>query len=146
MRTFLDVLRFELRVQCAAPLFLGVLLLFFAIHLLTMSQAGIHLGTNELININSAYQIFRTELVLGVFGMLPATFFVVNASIRDHERRTVELFYVTPVGKLSFLLGRLSGATVCALLCGLAGLLGTVVGTLMPWLDHARVAPFAWVP
>ena len=111
MRAFLDVLRFELRVQGTSPMFYGVLLLFFAIHLLTMAQTGIDLSDNELININSAYLIFRTELVLSVFGMLPALIFVVSAATRDHERNTVESFYVTPVARLPFLLGRFSGGS-----------------------------------
>ena len=146
MRAFLDVLRFELRVQCSSPLFYGVLLLFLLMHLLAMAQVGIHITDNELIQINSAYLILRTELVLSVFGMLPALLFVVSAATRDHERRTVESFYVTPVARLPFLLGRFSGGALCALLVGLAGLLGTLTGTFMPWLDQDRVAPFAWLP
>ena len=146
MRAFLDVLTFELRLQCRAPLFLGALLLFFLIHLLTMAQAGIHLSDNELIHFNSPYLILQTELVLGLFGMLPAVIFIVNAIVRDHQRATVELFFTTPVGKLSWLLGRFSGGTICALLAGLAGLLGTLAGSFMPWLDQTRIAPFDVVP
>ena len=41
MRTFLDVLRFELRMQCGSRLFQGLLFLFFAVHLLTAAQTGI---------------------------------------------------------------------------------------------------------
>ena len=138
--------RFELRLQCRSPLFAGALLLFFVIHLLTMSQVGIHLSDNELIDINSAYLIFRTELVLGIFGMLPAMIFVVNATTRDYDRRTMELFFTTPVGKLPCLLGRFCGGTICALLAGVAGLLGTVAGTFMPWLDQDRLGSFDAVP
>jgi hypothetical protein len=58
----------------------------------------------------------------------------------------VESFYVTPVARLPFLLGRFSGGVLCALLVGLAGLLGTLSGTFMPWLDQSRIAPFAWMP
>ena len=137
MRAFLDVLRFELRLQWTSPLFYGVLLLFFLIHLLTMAQVGVHLSDNELIDINSAYLIFRAELVLSVFGMLPALLFVVNAATRDHEWRTVESFYVTPVARLPFLLGRFSGGALCALLVGLAGLLGSVL--VGQWV--ARITP-----
>lgn len=146
MRTFLDVVRFERRLQLRSPLFHGVLLLFFAIHLLTMSQSGIHLSDNELINVNSAYLIFRTELVLSAFGMLPAIIFVVGAATRDHERKTVEWFYATPVGKWPFVLGRFTGGALGALSVGLAGVVGTAAGTFMPWLDPARVAPFRALP
>ena len=83
MRSFLEVLGFELRMQCRSPMFFGLLAVFFAIHLLTMSQIGIHISDNQLIAYNSAYLIFRTELVLSVFGMLPAIIFVVTAATRD---------------------------------------------------------------
>ena len=146
MRNFLDVLRFELRQQCSSPMFVALMLLFFLIHLLTISQAGINLTDNELIDYNSVYLIFRTELVLGVFGMLPAIIFVVNAATRDHTQSTTELIYTTPVARLAFLLGRFSGGTLCALLVGLAGILGTLTGTFMPWLEADRVADFSWQP
>ncbi len=94
------------------------------VHLLTISQAGIHLSDNELIAYNSTYLIFQTELVLGVFGMLPALVFVVNAATRDHAQSTAELVYTTPVGRLSFLLGRFAGATLCTLIVGLGGSAG----------------------
>jgi ABC-2 type transport system permease protein len=146
VRAFLDVLRFELRMQCTSPLFVGVLFLFFSLHLLTIGEAGINLNDNDLIFLNSASQIFRTELVLGVFGMLPAAIFVVNAMVRDYERSTVELFFTTPVGRLSWLFGRFAGGTLCALGAALAGLLGTVAGTFMPWVEPGRLAPFDAMP
>ena len=146
MRNFLDVLRFELRLQCGSPMFVALLLLFFLIHLLTMTEVGINISDNDLIDYNSAYLIFRTELVLGLFGMVPATIFVVNAATRDHALATTELFYTTPVARLAFLLGRYSGGTLCALLVGLAGTLGTLTGSFMPWLEADRVADFSWQP
>ena len=146
MRNFRDVVRFELRQQCGSPMFAALALLFFAVHLLTISQTAVHLSDNELIAYNSVYLIFQTELVLGVFGMLPALIFVVNAATRDYSLSTAELVYTTPVSRLGFLLGRFTGATLCTLLVGSAGMLGTVAGTFMPWLDANRVAPFSLQP
>src|SRR5262249_37883683 len=146
VRNFLDVLRFELRVQLRSPIFLILLLLFFAIHLLTISQVGVNLTDNKLINLNSPYLIFQTELVLGLFSMLPVMIFVVNAATRDHTQSTAEFFYTTPVSRLGFLFGRFSGGMLCALLVGVAGLLGTLSGTSMPWVDAEHVAPFTWQP
>lgn len=111
MRTLLDVLRFELRLHLRSPLFWGVALLFFALHFLTLTRTGINLGDNERIAINSAWLIFQTELVLGVFGMLPAMVFIVTAMTRDTEYRTAELFFTTPVPRAAFLLGRFSGGS-----------------------------------
>lgn len=146
MRAFFDVLRFELRLQGQSPLFAGVLLLFFVIHLMTIGEIGINVSDNDLIFLNGPSQIFQTTLVLGVFGVLPAIVFIVNAVVRDYERQTVELFFTTPVGERSWLAGRLVGGTLCALLAGLAGVFGTVAGTVMPWIDAARLAPFDAIP
>ena len=76
---------------------LGTLLLFFVIHLLTITETGIHVSDNQLVWVNSPYAIFQTQLVLGVFGVLPTVIFVVGAIVRDYERRTIELFFTTPV-------------------------------------------------
>ena len=131
MRSFWEVLGFELRMQARSPMLYGLLAAVFAIHLLTMAQIGIHISDNQLIAYNSAYLIFRTELVLGAFGMLPAIIFVVTAATRDEALQTADLFYTTPTPKLAYLLGRFWGGAACALLVGLAGVLGAFAGTFM---------------
>lgn len=146
MRAFLDVLGFELRLQCGSPLFRGVLLLFFAMHLLTLTQTGIHLTDNDLINISSPYLIVQTHLVLSLVGLLPALIFVVQSVVRDYDRATVEFFFTTPVAARSWLLGRFAGGTICAMLAAFAGLLGTAAGRLVPWLEQARMGPFEVAP
>ena len=146
MRAFIDVLRFELRLHLASPLFWGIALLFFALHFLTLTRTGINLGVYDNLDINSPWMIFQTELVLGVFGMVPAIMFAVTAITRDHDRNTLELFYSTPVSRNAFVLGRFSAGTLAAVLVAFAGLLGAFTGTLMPGLDPDRIAPFEWRP
>ena len=146
MRAFLDILGFELRLHTTSPLFQGTALLFFLLHLLTLTQTGVHLSDNDLIDINSAWLIFQTELILGFFGMLPAIIFVVTAITRDHERDTAALFFTTPVPRLSWLLGRFSAGTLAAVSVGFAGLLGSLAGSFMPWVDQNRIGPFDWQP
>jgi ABC-type transport system involved in multi-copper enzyme maturation permease subunit len=54
--------------------------------------------------------------------------------------------YVTPVTPKNFVLGRFLGALSLAVLISLAGLLGAMIGTFMPWLDQARIASFSLLP
>ncbi|MEQ1729597.1 MAG: M1 family aminopeptidase, partial [Vicinamibacterales bacterium] len=61
---------------------------------------------------------------------------------RDYERRTIELFFTTPVGNAPWLLGRFAGGAVSAVGVGVAGVLGTLAGSLMPWVEQGRLAPF----
>ena len=122
----------------------GLMAVFFAIHLLTLSQTGIHISDNQLIAYNSAYLIFRTELVLGLFGLLPAIVFVVTAATRDQALGTADFFYTRPISKGAYLLGRFAGGALCALLVGLAGVAGDIAGTFLPSLDPDRLAAFDW--
>lgn len=146
MRSFLDVLIFELRLQLRSPLFAGMAVLYALLHLLTIAQTGIHLTDNPLIALNSPYLQARTALVLGILNPLPAIIFVAYAMTRDHERQTAEAFYSAPISAAAFLLGRFVGGVICVLLIGAAGTLGMVAGTRVPWVSVDAVLPFAWTP
>jgi hypothetical protein len=47
---------------------------------------------------------------------------------------------------MNFVLGKYLGALILALLIGLGGMLGALIGTFMPWLDQARIEPFSLLP
>src|SRR5688572_8554761 len=146
MRALLEVMQFEIRYQLRSPFFLGALLLFALIHFLAITGAGIHIDISNQVAINSAYGILQVELVLFGFGILPIVAFVTTAITRDFEHATAPLVFVTPIMPPTFVLGRFLGALIPALLIGLVGLLGALIGTFMPWLDQARIAPFALLP
>lgn len=146
MRALLEVTQFEIRYQLRSPFFLGALLIFALIHFLTITGTGIHIDISNQVAINSAYAILQIELALFIFGMLPIVAFVTTAITRDFEHATASLVFVTPISPKTFVLGRFLGALSLALLIGLAGLLGAMIGTFMPWLDQARIASFSLLP
>lgn len=146
MKEFIEVMQFELRYQLRSPFFLGALLIFALIHFFTITGTGIHLDISALAAINSPHAILLTELILAIFGMLPVVAFVTTAVTRDFEHGTAALVYVTPIRPQRFLLGRFAGVLLLTWMIGLAGLLGTMIGTFMPWLDQERVASFALAP
>jgi ABC-2 type transport system permease protein len=147
MRAILDVMRFEIRYQLRSPFFLGALLMFALIHFMAITQTFIHIDNfSKLVAINSAYAILQIEQALFIFGILPIVAFVTTAMTRDFEHATASLLFVTPISPKTFLLGRFLGALLPALLIGLAGLLGAMIGAFMPWLDQTRVAPFSPLP
>ena len=80
------------------------------------------------------------ETTLTVFGMLPAIVFVASAVLRDHDTATAELFFVKPISRWQYLWGRFGAACLLSALLGLAGILGSLTGTLMPWVDQERIA------
>jgi ABC-2 type transport system permease protein len=146
MRALLEVMQFEIRYQLRSPFFLGALLMFALIHFLAITGTGIHIDISNQVAINSAYAILQIELALFIFGMLPIVAFVNTAITRDFEHATASLVFVTPISPKHFVLGRFLGALSLALLIGLAGLLGAMIGTFMPWLDQERIAPFTLLP
>jgi ABC-2 type transport system permease protein len=146
MRALLEVTQFEIRYQLRSPFFLGALLMFALIHFLSFTGV-VNIGDlSNQVAINSAYAILQTELALFGFGMLPIVAFVATAITRDFECATASLVYATPISPKYFALGRFLGALIPALLIGLAGLLGSLIGTFMPWLDQARIASFSLLP
>jgi ABC-2 type transport system permease protein len=146
MRTTLEVMRFEICYQLRSPFFLGALLMFALIHFLAITGLLGNITIGNQVAINSAYSVLQIELLLFIFGMLPILAFVTTAITRDFEQATVSLMYVTPVPPTNFALGRFLGALSLSLLTGLAGLLGSMTGTFMPWLDQARIVPFSLLP
>ena len=146
MRALLEVMQFEIRYQLRSPFFLGALLMFALIHFMSITGAVIHIDISNQVAINSAYAILQIELALFIFGMLPIVAFVTTAITRDFEHATASLLFVTPISPKTFVLGRFLGALSLALLIGLAGLLGAMIGTFMPWLDQERIAPFSLLP
>jgi ABC-type transport system involved in multi-copper enzyme maturation permease subunit len=146
MKIFLAIVQFELRQQLKSPFVLAGLILFFLIHFLSITSSGISLWAHPQANLNSAYAIAVVETTLTIFGMLPVIVFVASAVLRNQESDTVELFLVKPIARWQYLGGRFSAAWLLTTLLGLAGLLGSMTGTLMPWLDSARVAAFSLKP
>src|SRR5262245_64293770 len=139
-------MRLEIRYQLRSPIFIGALLMFALIHFLSFTGV-INIGDlSNQVAINSAYAILNTELALFIFGMLPIVAFVTTAMTRDIELATASIIYVTPISPGNFALGRFLGALSLSLLIGLAGLLGAMIGTFMPWLDQERIAPFTLGP
>ncbi len=146
MRTILEITRFEIGYQLRSPFFLGALLIFALIHFLSITGTGINLDFGNQLALNGIYVLLQTELLLFIFGMLPILAFVTTAITRDFEHATAPLVYAAPIPPKSFVLGRFFGALFLSILISLAGLLGTMIGTFMPWLDQARIIPFSPLP
>lgn len=146
MRAVLEVMQFEIRYQLRSPFFLGALLMYALVHFLAITGTGIHIDISNQVAINSTYAILQIELVLFIFGILPILAFVTTAITRDYEFETASLLFVTPVSSQNFVLGRFLGALIPAILIGLAGLLGSMIGTFMPWLDQTRIVTFSLLP
>ncbi len=144
---FLEIFRFECRYQLHSPLFLVVSGLWFLIAFLVSGTEAVSVGgVGDNINLNANFAILQIQYTLSIIGMFPAVAFVAGAITRDYEAKTAQLLFSTGASELSYFFGRFAGGALFAALVGVAGLLGTLLGTFMPWLDADRLGPFTAAP
>ncbi|MEM7080234.1 MAG: M1 family aminopeptidase, partial [Pseudomonadota bacterium] len=142
-----EVLKFECRTQLRSPLFLVLAIVFALFAFFLTSSEDIQLGgLGNNININAWWGIVYTQFFFSLIGMFAAVAIVSQAITRDYELQTAELLFTTGVSPIAFVLGRFLGALLFASLVGAAALFGTLLGTLMPWLDQERVGAFSLTP
>lgn len=143
----LEVFKFECRYQLRSPLFLVLAVVFFLLAFFLMASDDIQLGgVSGSLNYNAAWTIVFTQFFFSLIGMMAAIAIVSQAITRDYELKTAEILFATGVSEKGFLLGRFCSASLFGVLVGLAALLGTFVGTLMPWLDPEKLGAFAIAP
>ena len=144
---FSEILRFECRYQLRSPLFLVVAGLWFLIAFLISGTDSVRVGgVGPNINLNANFAILQIQYTLTVLGLFPAVAFVAGAITRDYEAKTAQILFATGVSERSYFFGRFLGGALFAALVGIAGLLGTLIGTFMPWLDAERMGPFTLAP
>ncbi len=144
---FGSVFRFELLYRFRRPPLYFFAGMFFLLTACTVASDSMQMG-GAIGNAarNSPYEILRLMQMMSAMAMLALTGFVATAVNRDYEYGTHEMFYATPVGKLSFLTGRFGGSLIAALAVVVAAAAGLVVGSLMPWLDPERIQAFQLRP
>jgi ABC-type transport system involved in multi-copper enzyme maturation permease subunit len=142
-----EIFRFECRYQLRSPLFLILSSVFFLMTFFVMASDNVQVGgLGPNLNLNASHAIILTQYVFSTIGMFAGIAFVAGAITRDYEAKTAEMFFASGISERSYLFGRFAGGTLFAILVGLAGLAGTLVGTWMPWLDSERIGEFAAGP
>ena len=144
---FLEIFRFECRYQLRSPLFAVIAGLWFLIAFLITGTESVSVGgVGTNIHLNANFAILQIQYTLSILGMFPAVALVAGAITRDYENKTSEIFFATGVDERSYLFGRFAGGALFAVLIGIAALAGTLLGTLMPWLDQERMGPLTLTP
>jgi len=145
---FTEIFRFELRQQLKGPLFWIFLALFFIGGAAFTSSPAVAIGSAVgNVHINAPVVIAQISGAFAFLGTLFVVVFVTGALLRDFDQRTAETIFSTPVSRGAYLGGRFAAGFLTALAIVTAALLGTVVGTVMPWVEAARLGPMmpsAW--
>jgi ABC-2 type transport system permease protein len=138
-----DILRFELKFrfrQVSTYIFFVVMfLLAFGFVASDAVQIG---GGDGQVKRNAPIVLAQVVGILGAFGAVVASALVGTAIYRDFEAQAHELFFTTRLKKSSYYFGRFIGAFLVTLFVYSGLLWGMLLGSVMPWVDKATLAPF----
>ena len=142
-----EVFRLECRNQLRGMLFPSATLVLFLLAFLATASETVRvadIGAN--VHLNAPFAIIARQYVFSIIAMLAGVAFVATTITRDRETKTEEILFATPMPRLQFLFGRFAAGASVAFLCACGALLGTLVGSCMPWLDPERLGPFSMAP
>ena len=139
------LLAFESRLLLRNGVFWVVLVVFGLLGFGMMVDDEISFGGGVGNIMRNAPAVVITVLAtFGLLSVLLSTIFVAGIALRDFEQRSAELFFATPLSRRDYLLGRFGGGFLASLAIMLVTALGLWLGSLMPWLDQARLGPTPW--
>ncbi|MEP6692322.1 MAG: M1 family aminopeptidase [Gemmatimonadaceae bacterium] len=140
---FFPILKFEIAYQLRRPstyLYFAILFLL-SFGIIASDIIEVEGGVGRVMK-NGPYPIALTMLVLTAIGQVITSALVGTAILRDFNMKAHELLFTTSMSKFGYLAGRFAGALIAMMLVYLAIPVGLIVGTLMPWVDHEKLAAF----
>ena len=142
-----SVIKFELKYRLNRPatyiyFFIWLLIAFLAIACSSFLSVGGPLGK---IKVNASITMFNYA---AIYSLIPGIFIssaVMGVPIlRDFEHKMESLIFTTNITKTSYLVGRFIGSFIILLLMSTGYMWGTLLGCLMPWIDHAKFLPVSF--
>ena len=138
---FGNIASFEFRYQLRQPAFWVIFIVFALLSFGAVASENVSLGSGGNVFKNAPYSLAIAHIAFNVFFMLGSTAIVANAVARDTSTGYGPLILSTPVSKSSYLFGRFFGAFAAVALCYLSISFGTLLGTVMPWVDPETLGP-----
>lgn len=142
---FLHLFRFEIRYWLRQP----IVYIFFLVNALlvfgaTSSDDIIIGGGVGNVFKNAPYVVENYYALFSLLSLLMITTFFNSAAARDFNEKTNQILFATPLRKRDFLPARFFGALVISIIPFLGVSFGSLVGSMMPWMDAERVGPTYW--
>ena len=145
MNQFVNVFLFELRYWLRRPTTYIYFAIMFGLAFLFMTTDAVTIGGSVgKVLKNAPFVIARTTAILTFIGTIITTAIAGTSILRDFQVKSHELFFTTPLTKVSYLGGRFLGVIAVMVLAYVGLLLGMLIGTWMPWLEADKIAPFSF--
>ncbi|MGH8147903.1 MAG: ABC transporter permease/M1 family aminopeptidase [Rhodanobacteraceae bacterium] len=142
---FGEIFRFELRQQLRRPTCWLIFLVFGLLAFWETTGPALHaLGAHGDVLRNAPVILAKLFAMLAILSPLAVGTFAATAALRDHDCRTLELLFSTPVSRRAYFGGRFAAAFVLALLTMLVCAVGVALGGSMPWIEPNLVGPADW--
>lgn len=138
---FGKIASFEFRYQLRQPAFWVIAIVFGLMAFGAVASDNISLGSGGNVHRNAPYALAVSHIIFNVFFMLATTAIVANVVARDTQTGFGPMIQSTRITKGAYLYGRFLGAFGAVALCYMSIALGTLIGTLMPWVDPETVGP-----
>lgn len=136
-----QLIRFEWRYYLRQPSFYVTSLLFFLMTFFAASSESVQIGGGGEVWGNGPFAISQTLLIMSIFAMFLVVNFVGSTALRNNASQMEELVYSKPLVGWQYQLGRFIGAYAVVALVFAFVPLGTLIGSLMPWVDQERFGP-----
>ncbi|MCF6318020.1 MAG: hypothetical protein L3J83_01900, partial [Proteobacteria bacterium] len=144
---FTKLAKFEFNYFRKQPSFYVTSSILFLMSFLSMVSDNVQIGVGgSNINYNSPTAIAFTMIIFSIIGMFLVANFVGGTATRDYVYKMDGMVHAMPVNKGNYLWGRLFGATLFCLLVFAFVPLGTLIGSLMPWVDADRLGATSLLP
>ena len=139
---FGKIASFEFRYQLRQPAFWVIAIVFGLLAFGAVASDNVSLGSGGNVNRNAPYALAIAHIIFNVFFMLATTAIVANVVARDTQTGFGPMIQSTRITKGAYLYGRFFGAFGAVALCYMSIAIGTLFGTMMPWVDVETVGPF----
>lgn len=145
MNQFVNVFLFEIRYWLRRPTTYIYFATMFLLSFLFMTTDAVRIGggVGKVLK-NAPFVIAQTTVILTFIGAIITTAIAGTSILRDFQVKAHELFFTTPLSKVSYLGGRFLGVVLVMIFAYAGLLLGALVGTWMPWLEADKIAPFSF--
>lgn len=132
---------FEWRYYLRQPSFYVTSFIFFLMTFLAAASEAIQIGGGGEVLGNGPFAVIRTLVTMLIFAMFLVVNFIGSTAIRNSAHQMEELTYSKPLVVWQYQLGRFFGAYAVVLAVFAFVPLGTLIGSLMPWVDQERFGP-----